>query len=38
MHNLRKLLAFLQDIEDQQDFQPVPIWKAHTLRSDSKDT
>jgi proteic killer suppression protein len=33
---LRKILAFLQDMEDPEELRSVPIWKAHTLKGGRK--
>ncbi|MEO7143540.1 MAG: type II toxin-antitoxin system RelE/ParE family toxin, partial [Bryobacteraceae bacterium] len=33
---LRRMLAFLQDIEDQEELRSVPVWKAHVLKADRK--
>jgi proteic killer suppression protein len=35
---LRKMLAFLGDMEDPEELQMLPSWKAHTLTSGRKGT
>lgn len=35
---LRKMLAFLDDMEDPQDLRALPSWKVHTLTGDRKGT
>ena len=35
---LRKMLAFLQDIESADEVRDVPVWKAHRLTGDRKGT
>ena len=33
---LRKMLAFLQDMEDVDELRSIPVWKAHLLTGDRK--
>ena len=33
---LRKMLAFLQDMEDADELRAVPTWKAHVMTGDRK--
>jgi proteic killer suppression protein len=33
---LRKMLAFLEDMEDVEELRSLPSWKAHTLSGDRK--
>jgi proteic killer suppression protein len=35
---LRKMLAFLDDMESPEDLRALPSWKAHTLTGDRKGT
>jgi toxin HigB-1 len=35
---LRKMLAFLDDIEDVEELRSLPAWKAHILAGDRKGT
>ena len=35
---LRKMLAFLDDMEDSEELRTLPSWKAHTLTGDRKGT
>ena len=35
---LRKMLAFLDDMQDLEELRSVPAWKVHTLTGDRKDT
>ena len=35
---IRKILAFLQDMESTEELQAVPTWKAHQLTGDRKGT
>jgi proteic killer suppression protein len=35
---LRKMLAFLEDMEDPEELRVLPSWKAHTLMGDRKGT
>ncbi len=35
---LRKMLAFLDDMEDAEELRDLPFWKAHTLTGDRKGT
>jgi proteic killer suppression protein len=35
---LRKMLAFLDDMEDPEELRTLPSWKAHTLTGDRKGT
>jgi proteic killer suppression protein len=35
---LRKMLAFLEDMEDAEELRTLPSWKAHTLTGDRKGT
>jgi len=35
---LRKMLAFLDDMEDAEELRSLPAWKAHTLTGDRKGT
>ena len=34
---LRKMLAFLDDMEDPGELRSLPTWKAHLLTGDRKD-
>jgi toxin HigB-1 len=36
MDKLRKMLAFLDDMEDAEELRSLPAWKAHTLTGDRK--
>ncbi len=33
---LRKMLTFLQDIEDPDELRSIPVWKAHMLKGGRK--
>ncbi len=33
---LRKMLAFLDDMQDPEELRALPTWKAHTLTGDRK--
>lgn len=35
---LRKMLAFLDDMQDPGELRSLPAWKAHTLAGDRKGT
>ena len=35
---LRKMLAFLDDMQDAKELRTLPTWKAHTLTGDRKGT
>ena len=35
---LRKMLAFLDDMQDPEELRSLPIWKVHTLVGDRKGT
>lgn len=35
---LRKMLAFLDDMDAPEELRSLPIWKAHTLTGDRKGT
>jgi plasmid maintenance system killer protein len=35
---LRKMLAFLQDMEDADELRGVPTWKAHVMTGERKGT
>ena len=35
---LRKMLAFLDDMQDPEELHSLPAWKAHTLTGDRKGT
>ena len=35
---LRKILAFLDDMEDPEELRLLPAWKVHTLTGDRKGT
>ena len=35
---LRKMLAFLDDMQDSEELRSLPAWKVHTLASDRKGT
>ena len=35
---LRKMLAFLDDMQDPDELRSLPAWKVHTLTGDRKDT
>lgn len=34
---LRKMLAFLDDMEDAEELRALPAWKVHTLTGDRKE-
>jgi toxin HigB-1 len=34
----RKMFAFLDDMQDAEELQSLPAWKAHTLAGDRKGT
>lgn len=36
MDKLRKMLAFLDDMQDPEELRALPAWKAHTLTADRK--
>ena len=38
VNKLRKILAFLQDMEEAQELRTLPGWKAHQLTGDRKGT
>lgn len=38
MDKLRKMLAFLQDMEDADELRSIPLWKAHQMTGDRKGT
>ena len=38
MGKLRKMLAYLEDIEDPEELSSLPVWKAHMLTGDRKGT
>jgi len=33
---LRKMLAFLDDMQDPEELRSLPVWKAHVLTGDRK--
>ena len=35
---LRKVLAFLDDMQDPEELRSLPVWKAHILTGDRKGT
>jgi proteic killer suppression protein len=35
---LRKMLAFLDDMQDLEELRALPVWKAHILTGDRKGT
>jgi proteic killer suppression protein len=35
---LRKMLAFLDDMQDPEELRALPAWKVHTLMGDRKGT
>jgi toxin HigB-1 len=35
---LRKMLAFLDDMQDPEELRSLPVWKAHMLTGDRKGT
>jgi proteic killer suppression protein len=35
---LRKMLAFLDDMQDVEELRSLPAWKVHTLTGDRKGT
>lgn len=35
---LRKMLAFLDDLDSADELRALPSWKAHTLTGDRKET
>ena len=35
---LRKMLAYLEEIEDPEELCSLPVWKAHMLTGDRKGT
>lgn len=35
---LRKMLAFLQDMENADEMRSIPLWKAHQMTGDRKGT
>jgi proteic killer suppression protein len=35
---LRKMLAFLDDMQDAEELRSLPAWKVHTLTGDRKRT
>ena len=35
---IRKIVSFLQDMEDESELQTVPSWKAHQLTGDRRGT
>ncbi|MBZ5536377.1 MAG: type II toxin-antitoxin system RelE/ParE family toxin [Acidobacteriia bacterium] len=35
---LRKMLAFLDDMQGPEELRSLPAWKAHTLTGDRRDT
>ena len=35
---LRKMLAFLDDMQDPEELRTLPTWKAHMLKGDRKGT
>ncbi len=37
-NKLRKMLAFLDDMQEPEELRSLPAWKVHTLTGDRKDT
>jgi toxin HigB-1 len=37
-NKLRKMLAFLDDIQEPEELRSLPAWKVHTLTGDRKGT
>ena len=35
---LRKMFAYLEDMEDAEELRSLPVWKAHMLTGDRKGT
>jgi toxin HigB-1 len=35
---LRKMLAFIDDMQDPEELRSLPVWKVHTLVGDRKGT
>jgi len=35
---IRKMMAFLQDMEDADELRSIPAWKAHQMSGDRKGT
>lgn len=35
---IRKMLAFIQDMEHADELRSIPIWKAHQMSGDRKGT
>jgi proteic killer suppression protein len=35
---LRRMLAFLDDMQDPEELRALPLWKVHTLTGDRKGT
>jgi toxin HigB-1 len=35
---LRKMLAFLDDMQDVEELQSLPVWRAHLLTGDRRGT
>ena len=35
---LRKMFAYLEDMEDSEELRSLPVWKAHALTGDRKGT
>ena len=35
---LRKMFAYLEDMEDSEELRSLPVWKAHVLTGDRKGT
>ena len=38
MDKLRKMLAFLDDMQDAEELRSLPAWKVHPLTGDRKGT
>ena len=38
VYKLRKMLAFLDDMQDPEELRALPAWKVHTLTGDRKGT
>ena len=38
VNKLRKMLAFLDDMQDPEELRSLPAWKVHTLTGDRKGT
>ena len=38
VEKIRNIVSFLQDMDDAEDVQSIPSWKAHQLTGDRKGT